>query len=231
MIKVRDNERVFFVGDIHGNFDNLQKAIKKNKIKEDDCLIFLGDLINKGKESLKVLEFVKKWKNKAIILGNHERVFIDYVIYKNTHSYNFLMAYGGTWIKDVKVEDLKKWGNYLENNSYYFLEFKIEDKVIGCCHASVPFDDWELMKDNFQDVHSSIIWDFSRFNYFEETKKAKKIKNIDGVIFGHVPVPKIKKIRNTLYIDTGSYFIDYDKFIMGNITFLEIRKAKKLLFR
>jgi serine/threonine protein phosphatase 1 len=174
---------------------------------------------------------VKNWKNKAILIGNHERIFIDFILHNQEQYLDFIMTCGGKWIVGIDREVLVEWATYLKENCFYFLEFKSADKVIGCCHASVPFEDWTKMKNHFNDVHTNIIWSFDRFNQHKETKRAKKIKNIDGVIFGHVPVPKITKIKNSLYIDTGSYFIDYENFVLGDITFLEIKDAKKMLFK
>ena len=48
----------YVIGDVHGCYDELQMLIKKIKFnKNKDSLIFLGDLVNRGRDSLKVLNF------------------------------------------------------------------------------------------------------------------------------------------------------------------------------
>ena len=48
----------YVIGDAHGCYDELQMLIKKIKFnKNKDSLIFLGDLVNRGRDSLKVLNF------------------------------------------------------------------------------------------------------------------------------------------------------------------------------
>jgi len=225
-----ESKSFFFIGDVHGNFTNLKKALKKKKVKKEDCLVFLGDLINKGKENIEVLEFVEKWENKIIILGNHERVLIDYILNDAKYLSDFVNSCGGKWMSYVSEDVLKKWAHFFIDNSFYFLDFKIDGKIIGCCHASVPFDDWDKMKSNFKDVHPEIIWSFDRFNKFSDNKKVNPISNIDGVVFGHTPVKNITKVENTLYIDTGSFLEDPKKYEFGDITVIEIREIKKMLF-
>ena len=69
--------RTFFVGDVHGCFNELQLLLKKARY-DSRChqLVLLGDLINKGPDSFQVLSWVRE---KAVIalLGNHEWKFIQ----------------------------------------------------------------------------------------------------------------------------------------------------------
>ena len=86
--------RVMAVGDVHGQYDKLKKLMRKydklkklmRKIKFDpaqDKLIFLGDLIDRGPESLQCFDYVmhlQKQHPESVIylMGNHEREMLDY---------------------------------------------------------------------------------------------------------------------------------------------------------
>jgi protein phosphatase len=68
-----NKEKVLVVGDIHGDLEALNKFIEIAE-KENAFIIFLGDFIDRGKESLEVLLKIKDlyFQNKAIsLLGNH----------------------------------------------------------------------------------------------------------------------------------------------------------------
>jgi serine/threonine protein phosphatase 1 len=68
-----------FIGDVHGNIDALQGIIAALDLRENLHLIFLGDYINKGKDSSKVLDLLlaKKSSGEATLLaGNHEAELI-----------------------------------------------------------------------------------------------------------------------------------------------------------
>jgi len=65
---------IYAIGDIHGCYESLQKILSKSKFDlKKDTLCLVGDLINRGKNSLKVLELVRELGDRAItVLGNHE---------------------------------------------------------------------------------------------------------------------------------------------------------------
>ena len=65
---------IYAIGDIQGCYDSLQYLLEKIDFdSEKDQLWFVGDLVNRGKKSLKTVKFVKSLGNSAItVLGNHD---------------------------------------------------------------------------------------------------------------------------------------------------------------
>ena len=64
--------RTLIIGDVHGCIRELNLLLEKIAFRAgEDRLIFVGDLINKGPNSLDVLERVRGLKAE-VILGNHE---------------------------------------------------------------------------------------------------------------------------------------------------------------
>ncbi len=65
--------RTFVIGDVHGCYETLMALLDKIDFSpQSDKLCFVGDLVNRGPKSLKVLEFIYSLPNYAITLGNHD---------------------------------------------------------------------------------------------------------------------------------------------------------------
>lgn len=63
----------YCIGDVQGCFIELQKLLQIiNYNQVHDHLCFVGDLVNRGPNSLEVLRFVKQLPNTKVVLGNHD---------------------------------------------------------------------------------------------------------------------------------------------------------------
>lgn len=68
-------DRLAFIGDVHGNLEALNGIIEALEARETLHLIFLGDYINKGRDSSRVLDLLlaKQASGETTLLaGNHE---------------------------------------------------------------------------------------------------------------------------------------------------------------
>lgn len=63
----------YVIGDIHGCFDQFIELLKKiNYKKDEDKLILLGDLVNRGPDSLSVINHCMADSSIITVLGNHD---------------------------------------------------------------------------------------------------------------------------------------------------------------
>lgn len=65
---------IFVVGDVHGNYKSLTSSLEKSGCNVNaDTIIFVGDVVDRGKENAKVVNFIAEHKgNIHLICGNHE---------------------------------------------------------------------------------------------------------------------------------------------------------------
>jgi len=77
------SRKVFAIGDIHGCYDKLMTLLDRIPLrKERDTLVFLGDYINRGPDSKKVLEALlqlsRECANVVFLRGNHDQALLEY---------------------------------------------------------------------------------------------------------------------------------------------------------
>ena len=87
--------RTIAIGDIHGCGDALEKLIKKIKPKENDLIITLGDHLNRGRNTKKVLDILMNLPCKHIpIMGNHEEMLFG-ALEGGSDSLKYFLQFGG----------------------------------------------------------------------------------------------------------------------------------------
>ena len=65
--------KYFFMSDVHGEYSKMIAALNEAGFdKEKDVLVSLGDLFDRGSNSLEVLEYVMSCPNRILIWGNHD---------------------------------------------------------------------------------------------------------------------------------------------------------------
>jgi serine/threonine protein phosphatase 1 len=64
--------KTLVIGDIHGCYIEMQELIEKAGLNDQDKIIALGDIIDRGPDSISVIDFFIKRENTECVLGNHE---------------------------------------------------------------------------------------------------------------------------------------------------------------
>lgn len=68
---------VYVMSDLHGEYEKYCQMLEKIKFTDDDILYVVGDVIDRGKEPLKILEDMSMRSNVYPIIGNHEVMAIE----------------------------------------------------------------------------------------------------------------------------------------------------------
>jgi hypothetical protein len=94
--------RLIAIGDVHGCADELEEMLDKIAPTVDDTLIFLGDLVNRGPATARVLERVRNLANARSLLGNHE---LRLLRYRHQGDPAVLKDYDWETLKQIGIED------------------------------------------------------------------------------------------------------------------------------
>lgn len=79
------------ISDIHGCAAELEQLLKKTKAQPEE-VIFLGDYVDSGPDSMEVLDMVQEWcsQGATALLGNHDDLFLHWLEEKEN-----ILYYGG----------------------------------------------------------------------------------------------------------------------------------------
>lgn len=70
--------RVWVVGDVHGFEQTMQELVEQLHLTENDWVVFLGDLIDRGPNSYGVVQAVLQHPHMTSVLGNHETMMLEH---------------------------------------------------------------------------------------------------------------------------------------------------------
>jgi len=66
----------YVISDVHGEYQKLTDMLVKIDFKDSDTLYLLGDMIDRGKQGLKVVQLAMQTPNIVTLMGNHEYMAI-----------------------------------------------------------------------------------------------------------------------------------------------------------
>lgn len=100
--------KLIVYGDIHGCYDELITLREKINPQKNDIEVCAGDIITKGKDSIKTLRYLQENGIKSV-LGNHEDKIIRYLKYQESQKTNpiFLDRDEEQIVNDLNKSDME----------------------------------------------------------------------------------------------------------------------------
>ena len=198
--------RVYVISDLHGYYDLFIKLLEKISFSEFDLLYIIGDVCDRGPDSLKILFYIQEHDNIILIKGNHEYmmqealyygVYYDDIDYPSKAFKLWIANGGNTTMENIREylqkdklkheEDrvvrsafLKNLYEYL-NNLPEYLEIEVNNQSYVLVHAGIdvkrPLDKQDL---------DTLLW--IREGFYLQRGDLTKI-----YIFGHTPTALLNK--------------------------------------
>lgn len=197
----RSERRIFAIGDVHGCARELEALLGKLKLKPDDLVVFLGDYVDRGPDSRRVIDIVLQLSEKVEVValkGNHEALFLDFLDHPESAGAGLFVLNGGTstlanyWSPDGKIEIpeshirfLRELKLYHETDDYFFV------------HAGVP--NIPLKEINPAQYEMVMLW--SRQPFLSSQFRWEKL-----IVHGHTPVREVEILPNRINLDTACVF-------------------------
>jgi len=190
------NGRLIAIGDIHGCHIEFSELLARLALTKEDRLVLLGDLVNRGPDSCRVLDLAQE--NRAIaLLGNHELRLLKY---RRTGDRKY--------VKETDLETFEKlrpsdWA-YLEAMRLTFEEPALNTVLV---HGGfLPNEPWQ--KQSAETVTRIQVIDGAGrpANRAAEPGAPAWADLWSGppfVIYGHTSRPEIYKLKWSVGIDTA----------------------------
>lgn len=220
-------QRVVLIGDIHGCLDELKALLNKigfSKGNQDLRIILLGDLVDRGPDSVGVVRFARE-NGFELVRGNHDDRYVKYAQVMAWHKNNPGNSLPSWW---HRYPDRRKIHEGLSQEDVAWLagaptKIFLEPYNIVAVHAGFrPGIPLELQDENTE-MHIRFMFDENRHAHLDPKRDyqpplgsffwAEKYTGKWDVVYGHhvwdnnsVKIHKSPSGRTCYGIDTGSCF-------------------------
>lgn len=195
---------VWVVSDIHGCYQRLMDELKRCHFNPyEDLLISVGDMIDRGPDSVKSLQLInEKWFR--AVRGNHEQMALDSL---DNNDFSLWTMNGGIWFRQLKRDQQQLALSLLEacHDLPHIIEITCANGLNVIAHADYPGAEYRWQKPVSA---QRVLWDRDRLMGFM-VGKGQGISGADHFWFGHTPVDRRYDFDNLHYIDTGAVFDGY----------------------
>lgn len=215
-IFIPQDRDLFIIGDLHGCFDLYKKGVARLGIKDEDTVISLGDLTDRGKQNFRcVVEFTRK-NNRFAIRGNHEDLLIQGMLEGDRRYYECWYQNGGHTVLDECGEEGSTALAMMVEDLPVILVVDYRGMKLAFVHGGypshleyVPLTDIPSM--NLTEAQEarfaeSLMWDRDMVECAKEGMKLPTVMGVDYVFHGHSYVKEPIINANRVYMDTGSVF-------------------------
>ncbi len=124
--------RTIAIGDIHGCDLALEVLLREMRVRPEDTVIVLGDVIDRGPDSKRCIELLLDLRTRCQfrhIMGNHEEMFLDALdggewkdAWPRYGGWEMLASYGGHFanIPDRHLDFMRSGESYIETETTIF---------------------------------------------------------------------------------------------------------------
>jgi serine/threonine protein phosphatase 1 len=215
------NGRLIAIGDIHGCHAEFAELLERVTLVPGDRLVLLGDLINRGPDSRKVLDLARQL-NAVSLLGNHELRLLNY---RRTRNDADLKETDAETFAELRPEDWK----YLEAMPLTHEDPELQ--IVFVHGGFLPGEPWQRQT-------AQVV---TRIQVIDSEGRPRKRAECEDcpawadlwsgppfVVYGHTPRPEIYKLKWSVGIDTacvmGGHLTAY---ILPERRFVQVRARRR----
>lgn len=214
---------IYVMSDIHGNSEKYREMLEKIKLKTDDALFVLGDVIDYGKDGIRILKDMMYRPNIYPVLGCHEYMAKKLLPKVQTAENAQECA---SLIDDSFKPMFAQWlqsGGYPTLEAFLALSDEDKESVLDYLDEFEPYEEIEAGGRDFVLVHAGIrnfseekeLDEYDEADFVSEKADYTKVYYADRyLVTGHTPTGEIPSAKDGkafsakrhLAIDCGAAF-------------------------
>ena len=167
----------YCISDIHGYYDLFCRLLDEIRFGGGDRLYVMGDIIDKGPDSIRLAKLLFSLPEAVCIAGNHEYDFLAYyrALMRETEDYDAVLEKLRAYFSDGRLLD---WETM---DAFEALPLYVETDTFIGVHAGLPVRDGKLLPPAAADPRTLV---------YDRTFKEPGVLPENGkcVFFGHTPV-------------------------------------------
>lgn len=206
---------IYVCSDIHGQYGLFKAMLQDTGFSDSDTLYVLGDIIDRGPESIPMFLDIMGRGNVRCLMGNHELMMYEYFRKDNKKGSWLLEGNGGQATK----EQFDRLGKDLQEHVLDFMEDMLLQEEVFAGEKTFLLSHSDFLSDKssvlFRDAGHieafKIVW-HSPWRFWEYVPETKYAEDGRFHIIGHVPVQLIKTDADagSAYVNTRNRLANID---------------------
>ena len=241
--------RDLVVGDVHGHFATLRRALADLEFGNGDRLFSLGDLIDRGPDCFEAKAWIEardpSTRFDLVVRGNHEQMMLEALkssplppfrkLRATTSAWGLWQANGGRWWYVRSPEDsAHAWIEVLASLPFA-ARIETPHGPVGLVHACPVHRSWERLEKTLEGdapinrfTRMRALWSRIYHGMLQPEIGERgaeydgPVRGVRSVLTGHTPLPAPVWRENVLAIDTGIARPDLGQLTLARIDMPEI---------
>lgn len=147
---------IYVTADIHGHLEKYQTLLEKINLSSKDALVILGDVVDRGTQSMEILQDIMTRDNVFLLKGNHEQIALACLRTLKQEITEDSIAKLDAATTDMLVEWLYNLGGEETLHSFQKLSKTQQDDILDFLEDLDHYEEFVIGGQNYLLVHASL---------------------------------------------------------------------------
>ena len=208
---------VYVMSDLHGNYEGFMSILEQIKFSEEDELYVDGDIVDRGKGGIKILQYMMMQPNIYPIIGNHEYALmqvLDFVTQEITED-------SISKIDEKTLQNIIEYqniGGQVTLDEFHKLSKEEQQDIMEYLKEFAAYEEISVKGNKFMIIHAGLINfrperkldDYQLYELIFKAPNYEKVYFMDKyLVTGHLPTRAIEGAKpDEIYMANNHIAID-----------------------